>query len=236
MAIVPENNVEAYSATGQSSHSFSYALQKASGNNRLVVVVTTWEDNTTPDVSSITFDGTAMTLVQSALAGTGYSQRTTMYYMLDTDLPASAGSYTVVVTAGAAIQQEIYVGVIEYSGIKQEAPDDSDQHVITSAGNVDNTLTVDENDSVAIGAFGCGETTFGAADNLTALQTQALTSSAGGFGHNLNADIASIAVGWDTMSVRAAFVCAVWAPAAAVGVAPTGTIYGPLIGPLGGVI
>ncbi|MEM2144901.1 MAG: DUF2341 domain-containing protein, partial [Candidatus Jordarchaeaceae archaeon] len=141
-SIAYENSAESYSATGQSSHNFNYPLQKGSGNNRLVVVTVSWEDaQATASISSLTFGGTAMTKIADVTVGAGYSEYISLWYLLDSSLPSSPGSYNIAVTVSESITREIYVGVAEYSGVKQSAPDDYDTHANASAGNTAITLT-----------------------------------------------------------------------------------------------
>ena len=77
------------------------------------------------------------------------------------------------------------------------------------------TLTAAADGSVTVAGIGTGGTTdpAGNENNVTTLQSQVLTSSASGIGHNLNVSTGTITFGWDNLSTREGMVGAVWQPA-----------------------
>src|SRR6185295_19053743 len=94
----------ATTSTGRTSLSWSHTL--GGGSDRMVVVGVAVEDTTTADanVTSVTFNGVALTAVPGSKingGGTGIIQ-TQLFYLLNASLPA-AGTYTVTVTFQGAV-------------------------------------------------------------------------------------------------------------------------------------
>jgi len=215
ISIVHENSAESYSATGQSSHNFNYALQRGSGNYRLIVVTISWEDaQDSASISSLTFDGSAMTMAIDVTVGTGYSEYISLWYLLDASLPNNPGSYNIAVTVSETITREIYMAVAEYSGVKQSAPDDSDTDASTGSGSTAITLTAATDGSVVVAGVGEGGTNaLTNTNNIVNLQEQVLTSSGSALGHQTDVFSGNIAVGWNSLSTRRGMAGAVWQPA-----------------------
>ena len=211
-SITYENSAESYSATGQSSHNFNYPLQTGSGNERLVVVTVSWEDaQASASVSSLTFASTSMTKISDVTVGTGYSEYISLWYLLDSSLPSSSGSYNIAVTTSQSITREIYVALAEYSGVKQSAPDDYDTHTNTMSGNTAITLTSAADGSLVVAGVGeGGESALTATNNINNLQEQILTSSGSALGHRMNVVSGNIVVGWNNLATREGMAGAVW--------------------------
>ena len=203
---------ESQSAAGASSHNFNYNLQNAAGNNRLVVVSIGWEDaEDTASVTSITFDSVDMEEVATVVSGTGYSAFAGLYYLNDTKLPATSGSKNIAVTTSEVITREIYIAVVEYTGVAQETPDDFDTHVNTAAGSTSVTLTVDDDDSIIVACAAQGGTNaWSNTNNLVNLQDAILTSSGAALGHHANASSGDTTVGWNNLGTRECMVAACW--------------------------
>ena len=209
-----KNSAESYSGVGQSSHSFNYPLQTASGNDRLVVVTVSAEDGQIGYATSVKFNNQEMRKVASVTVGTGYSEYVGLWYFLDSDLPSAAGSYSVAATFSEAMEREIYVAVAEYVRVKQSAPDDYDIYSLNSGGSISVTLTAAAEGSVVVAGAGQGGiNSWDSTNNIVNLQTQLLTSSGSALGHHTNVDSGSITVGWDSLSTRECMVGAVWQPA-----------------------
>lgn len=213
-SIVYENSAQSYSATGRSSHSSSYALQKGSGNERLVVVTVSWEDaQASATVTSLTLGGTAMTKIADVTVGTGYSEYISLWYLLDSDLPSNPGSYTVAVVVSESITREIYMAVAEYSGVKQTAPDDYATHANPASGNTAVTLAAAADGSLVVAGVGEGGTNaLMNTNNIDNLQLRLLTSSGSALGHHTDVASGNITVGWNNLSTREGMVGAVWQP------------------------
>ena len=206
-----QNSQQYISATGQTTYSPTHNLLTGLDGGRLVVVTVSYEHNGLTDVSSVTFDGESPNGSLNVVAGTNPSARQWLGWWFNANLPSTTGNKTVAVTCAGAITQEIYVTVTEFLGIAQTTPN-TNTATITSAGNISTSVTVSEYASIAVGAFTCGETGFGAPFNLIELQSSALTSSAAGVGYNPNANPSSTTIGWHGMTVMAAFAGAVFAP------------------------
>ena len=129
-------------------HSFSHAIGGAS--NRILLVGTTAEGiGVAYDtvVTSVTYGGTAMNSIASAVANNGPGLLTTLYYLLHADLPA-AGSYTVEVTYSTG-PFSLTTAAISLSNFVQQAP----EAMATSAAP-DNTGTTTANiTTVSAGAW-----------------------------------------------------------------------------------
>ena len=212
--ITYENCAESYSATGQNSHSFGYSLKKGSGNERLIAVTVSWEDaEASATISSLTFASTAMTKIADVTIGTGYSEYISLWYLLDSSLPANAGSYTIALTVSQSITREIYMGVAEYSGVKQSVPDDLDTNANTVSGNTAITLTASANGSLIVAGAGEGGTNaLTNTNNISNLQEQLLTSSGSALGHHTDVVAGNTTVGWNNLNTREGMVGAVWQP------------------------
>ncbi len=208
------NSAESYSTTGQNSHNFSYALQKGSGDERLVVVTVSWEDlEASATISSLAFGGIAMTKIADVTVGTGYSEYISLWCLLDSSLPPSPGSYNIAVAVSQTITREIYIAVAEYSGVKQSAPDDYDTNANTASGNTAITLTAAANGSVLVAGVGEGGTNILTnTNNIANLRLQLLTSSASALGHHTDAIEGNVTVGWNNLNTREGMVGAVWQP------------------------
>lgn len=105
----------------------------ASGNDRGVFVCFCEETQSPPGVSEVTFDGATMTRIESPL-NEGINSAT-WFYILDANMPSTAGTYTLAVSGG-------YSNAIlawSLTGVDQSAPED-DQ---TTSGTSIDTLNLD---------------------------------------------------------------------------------------------
>jgi hypothetical protein len=226
------------SSTGQSSYSPSYTLQNGSGDSstRLIVVAIAWEDGEDAIVETVTFDGQAPTGSQSAIAGSIYKAYAWLGWWVEDDLPTTVGSKVVAVTADEAVEREIGVYVMEFTGVDPEGIVSNNTDTRTSAGTVSCSVTLNSDNSLGCGVYSSGDVVNGSAINLTERQSEVLTSSSGGCGSNENIDGASVTLGWTSMGLRGAFVGATFEEYIPVPASPTSHIEGPLFGPLGGPI
>jgi hypothetical protein len=155
-----------------------------------------------------------MTKIASVTVGAGYSEYISLWYLLDSSLPSSSGSYSVAVTVSESITQEIYMAVAEYSGVKQTAPDDFKTHTNTAPGNTAITLIAAANGSIVVAGVGEGGTNaLTNTNNISDLQEQVLTSSGSALGHNTTVVSGNIIAGWNSLGFREGMVGAVWQPA-----------------------
>ena len=220
MSIVYEGSTKNVSAVSQSSATFNHTLVNGSGNNRLVVVGVNFEEDTTNSryVTGVTYAGTSMTQLPTISPikwpDTGLMQYVDFYYLLDSSLPATAGSKEIIVTLDGVCTDEIMSYVSEYSGVKQGGPDDSAAHENEAAGSTSVTVTAAAAGSVGILICGSGGTTDPNTNenNLTSLQTSVGVSSAGALGHLLNQS-AGFTFGYNNLDTREGCIGAVWQPA-----------------------
>jgi hypothetical protein len=154
-----------------------------------------------------------MTHIVNVTVGTGYSEFISLWYLLDTGLPGNSGSYNINLTISESITREIYVGVAEYSGVNQSAPDDYDTDANTAAGDTAITLTAASNSSLVVAGVGEGGTNpLTNTNNINNLQEQVLTSSGSAIGHHTDVDSGNITVGWNSLATREGMAGAVWQP------------------------
>ena len=118
------------SGFGGARSSFSW-LHTTSGTNRLLYVgVTTVDDS----VTGVTYNGVAMTLIDSQAASTGDSKVTTFYLVNPT-----SGSNTVEVTLGGSeIANGSYAAAVSLTGVDQTSPLDASNKA--QAATVDVTV------------------------------------------------------------------------------------------------
>jgi hypothetical protein len=133
-----DNSAMGGSGGGYGALTFTHVLSKASGNNRLVVVGTAYEQATLGDMSC-TYDGDAMTMARQDNTTSGY-QETTLFYLLDSALPATAGTYNVACTMTYQ-ETELHVYAMEFYNVAQQAPEDSQGYNSTSSQTATATLT-----------------------------------------------------------------------------------------------
>ena len=210
------NTARFVSAVSQSSYSPSYNLQTASGNDRLVVVHVGYEDDTSAfDVSSVTFDGVSPDGSQNAEAvGASFTATSWIGWWFESSLPATTGNKTIAITLTGAVLREIQVNVMEFTGVSNAAVTQRSYSTTRlDTGDLSTVVTVDQDDSLVVGAQCNGGTDLtGVPTNLTQAQEAAATSSSSSCGYNTNADTASITVGWTNLANRSAFGSAIFRP------------------------
>lgn len=98
--------------------SFSVTLVNGKGKDRALEMGVAW-DTWERSFTSVTFDGVDMhRLVQ--YQPTGVNRTVLAYYLLDHELPANAGTYTLTITPGAS--GRLRAGVIEFKNVNQQNP------------------------------------------------------------------------------------------------------------------
>jgi len=120
MSIIFDNATSADNGSG--SYTYTHTLGAGSGSNRLLVVVICprGPSNT---VTGATYNGASMTRgPETYVDQYGYRLRATMFYMLDAQLPSSAGSYSIAFTVGGTVWEWIS-GAVSVSGAYQGAPE-----------------------------------------------------------------------------------------------------------------
>jgi hypothetical protein len=163
MAIVFDN-----SATGSSSSTsvnFAHTLNTGSGNDRMVILGVSSRGNNSSDTlpTFVGYNGANATLAVTVTSG-GFSIRSTLYYYLDANLPASPASYQITVSTSNA--QQVAVGLISLTGVSQTAPEATASNTITSqVFNWSNTITSQTSNAWLIDCMSAELTGSGTADS-----------------------------------------------------------------------
>jgi prepilin-type N-terminal cleavage/methylation domain-containing protein len=101
----------------------AHPIGSGSGNNRLLVVCYGQENNST--INSMTYNGVAMTVANNRIHReshlSGSYNVTEMWYMLDADMPANAGTYDLGMNVSGANGPGIVV--LSFEGVEQQAPE-----------------------------------------------------------------------------------------------------------------
>ena len=128
-------NIMPVTATNTISGSFS--LTNASGNNRLVVIFISFADSQVTGsnlINACTFNSVGATAQVTSNPGGTSRVVCSIQTLNDAALPASAGSYTVNVGSSDATTDIMAVTVIEYSGVDQTTPVNSNKPTSTAFG------------------------------------------------------------------------------------------------------
>jgi len=177
----------ATSANGGSSISATLAFSHQIGSypNRVLVVGVGAEDASSADltISSVTYNSVAMTPVAGSASseGLGYLQKTELYYMLESSLPA-AGTYTVQITYSGDIDNR-NAGAVSLAYVAQLSPEAVNTNSNSEASTITTNLTTLTNGSWIVDVVGCGNAgsfTTNAVDMVERWDTSALSASAAG--------------------------------------------------------
>lgn len=126
------DSVSSYSSGGypQNLITRSHTLGYGSSNNRIVLALinTIGTTNGTPTFSTITYNGTTMNLL-AQVASTVFSTYwvTNVYYLLDTSLPSTSGSYNLQYQTTTGYDSK--AAIISYTGVAQSTPPFTSSHV-----------------------------------------------------------------------------------------------------------
>jgi hypothetical protein len=141
-------------------------LSRAKGTNRLVVVATGSSGATT--VADVTFNGVSM---HRATARTSqacwlfwcWSTTTEVWYALDAELPAVAGTYNVKVTHASGSPSTYAVHASTWAGVLQDVagvpyvPTSAGSHVEASASQISTTITAASAATLLFSSVGHGD-------------------------------------------------------------------------------
>lgn len=213
------------SGTGNLAHS----IGSGSGNNRLLVVCYGQENEST--INSMSYSGVAMTKIHREAILDGAWNVTEMWYILDDDMPSSAGTYDVSMSVTGASGPGIVV--LSFEGAAQQAPEtyNSSQYGV----GADHTLTTQlQNVSVGSlvvsvasnGSSGAYDGSVGGAGGAGIRQSEGQPSSAG---MGVSTDVASAGGTFNVVEVsslapsttnRATHIVSAFAPAPVAGSTP----------------
>jgi len=115
------------------SDTLSWSHTIGGSSNRILVVAVACEDNFAINevINSIKYNGVDMTKVPASSKSWGYI-KADLYYMLDADLPASPGTYTVSVTYNGNVSTRIG-GAVSLKNVKQQTPETAVTNSLASA-------------------------------------------------------------------------------------------------------
>jgi len=142
-SVTLDNVTDRYnSGTGNLAH----PIGSGSGNNRLLVVCYGQENQST--INSMSYNGVAMTKIHREAILDGAWNVTEMWYILDADMPSSAGTYDVSMSVTGASGPGIVV--LSFEGVAQQAPEtyNSSQYGV----GADHTLTT-QLQNVSVGSL-----------------------------------------------------------------------------------
>ncbi|HEX2882073.1 MAG TPA: DUF4215 domain-containing protein, partial [Polyangiaceae bacterium] len=104
----------------------SLTLSGAAGTGRMFIAAVSGTSSNSRTVSAISFGGTAMNLIGSAVGSGGTTTPWTyVYYLRDSELPATAGSYTFSATLSATSTYGAVYQVMELTNVADQAPEAS---------------------------------------------------------------------------------------------------------------
>jgi len=127
-SIILDNVTDRYnSGTGN----FAHAIGSGSGNNRLLVVCYGQEANST--VNSMSYNGVAMTKIHREYNPDGAINVTEMWYILDSDMPSSAGTYDVSMSVTGGNGPGIVV--LSFEGVEQQPQETYNSSQYASGAN-----------------------------------------------------------------------------------------------------
>ncbi len=197
---------------------FSHTLGYSSGNSRLVVVAAGFENDFGDiNIGSATYNGQGMTkIVQATTGGAGYVASVALFYLLDSSLPSSSGSYSVVVTADSDPFRDLWACAVSYIRVKQEAPDDYGSDSSGSSTTMTSNLICDEGGSMLVQACVVGNTgSFTPSSGTTEVNEDSdINSASAVFNEKLDQDSGARDLGCTHASMnRGAWVGACWASA-----------------------
>lgn len=171
------------------------------GSDRMAIVVFSWEHGGAgQDVASVTWNGKSLTKL-----GTGYNpsnaathNAVSVWYLLDTDFPASAGSVTF--TVDDSRLNDIWIAMGQFTGAKQQAPDTLQIGTsATSPVSVDILTIVADSILVEVASNGASDP-FTANDGQTVRETLDDASTGHVFGTQAAPTVQTYSEGWANVS------------------------------------
>jgi len=132
------------------------------GDNRILVVGIAGEDNDVNDlvISSVVYNDVNMILVagSSETVSSGspvYHMKTELYYLLDANLPALPGNYTVTVTYNSDVKKRCG-GAISLANVEQQDREAVDTNSNVSQDTISTNITTQTDNAWVVDVVGCG--------------------------------------------------------------------------------
>jgi hypothetical protein len=210
-----DNASSAVSSTAGTTLSWSHAI--GGNTDRLLVVGVAIEDGVASQcvVSSVTYNGVAMTQVAAINAGSTVFACSSLWYMRHSSLPAP-GTYTIAVTTAGTVD-DINGGAVSLYGVKQSAPEATASSVCNSscANSITTSITTVTDNAWVVGVVACGNPgTYTPGGAMAERYDVQATTSSGAGGTLPVATAGSTNVSWThTNGNRFAQVTASFAPA-----------------------
>jgi pectate lyase len=207
---------------------WSHVLGAPAGRDRAVVVGVVSRGSTIANasVSSVKFNGVTMVPLPGSIANAGTStvNRSQLFYLLDTALPASAGTYTVLVTMPTSQStSNLPVGnAISLTNVSQVAPG-----ALANSNESANTITTTATGLAAgtwvVDTVGIGSTSASLVKNVAdmAVRFTLQSSSASGGATQVAPASGSVTMSWKSAGARQVHSLAIFAPALSVQTAPS---------------
>jgi len=197
------------------SHSIGYGLDNA----RLLVATVSFEDSSpSTNVSTVSYDGQTMVRLADEVVGTTYTNAISQWYLLDANLPATSGSYTVNVDMVANPNDDVMVSVSNYINVNQSGPTDVDTNTAVSSSTISTSVDTESDNSLVISAVvdGSGSSVYTHTGSLATKRWFLLAGSAGSAGGDMlipNAGVNNIdEYVYGTSANRMAMISSSWAP------------------------
>jgi hypothetical protein len=147
----------ASSTTGANVSTRSWSHTIGSGSNRKLVVGVAVEDAAgNQNVSSVTYNGVALSFATGVTVGTGTVGRVELWYLDEASLPA-AGTYTVQVTMPGTVA-EIDTGAISVAGARAGAPQVTATNTATTTNSITTNIATLTNNTWLFDAVVSGDT------------------------------------------------------------------------------
>ncbi|MHA1612777.1 MAG: hypothetical protein ACTSYU_12040, partial [Promethearchaeota archaeon] len=154
-------NIEFDSTTSTTSvgdSTFSHSIGYGSGNARLLLATVCFEDITPfTNVSTVSYDGQTMVRLADEFVESTYSMAISQWYLLDANLPATSGSYTVNVDMLAVPDDNVMVSVSSYINVKQTAPTDVDTNTVLTSSTISTSVDTESDNSLVISSVANGQ-------------------------------------------------------------------------------
>jgi prepilin-type N-terminal cleavage/methylation domain-containing protein len=203
----------ASSATTSNSNSLTFSHAIGSDSNRILLVGVSIEHNATgPAVTSITYDGQALTKIDAEEVGSGYIGRAELWYLPEANLP-STGSYSVVVTTSATCE-DLSAGAISLAYVAQQAAEATAKGSNEGPDTITTNITTLTDGAWFVDVIENGEPNVFSPDagQIERFDQTATSSDCAGSTKPV-ATAASTSMGWSATANRMAHVAAAFAPA-----------------------
>jgi prepilin-type N-terminal cleavage/methylation domain-containing protein len=214
-AAVAENiTFDNVSSTTSTANPMTLSHTIGGGTNRLLVVGISAECNEGITVTSVTYNGQALTKAASVQADTGTVGTADLWYLLEAGLPA-AGTYNVEVTTSGYTAKS--VGAISLAGVAQQAPESSNTNTNVGPDYISTSITTLTDGAWVVDVVEQGNAgAFTPDGGQTEQYDVQASSSTGAASTKEMATAGATSTGWSASANRLAHVVAAFAPGSVV--------------------